>query len=157
MVANKGTLDILEDSGFVCDSSGAAYHGVEPRPLRSRGQGLVQIPVSADPCPRIHLTPIPHARFEYLQTSTLTRSGIDGALALARSILSYQVLHGIPPHLVMLSHPWEYIDHGRTPGPGFDYAGKANISHLREFIRALKKLLDLEPVTMETLAREVGP
>jgi peptidoglycan/xylan/chitin deacetylase (PgdA/CDA1 family) len=157
MVSNVETLDLIERKGFRVDSSGPAYFGVEPAPVRSPRSDIIQIPVSANPRPAFRLRPYPHWQFEFLQTSMLTLRGIEGTTAFIRDLIAYQITNGIEPHAVMLCHPWEFVDHPNHPDRSFAYSCKENISHLRTFLHELGKRFEVEFLTMGELSRGLPP
>jgi peptidoglycan/xylan/chitin deacetylase (PgdA/CDA1 family) len=150
LVADDRALALLDRRGFVVDSSGAAFRGCLPVP--GRRHGVMRIPVSADPRPRIRRRlGIPAwARFDHLNAQAVLRSSLSELLNLCRRILTAQVTLGVPPHLVVLAHPWEFADIG-APGCALD-----NRERLLERLDQLNEQWGFRQVPLSVLATRLA-
>lgn len=156
LVADSETLKLLDEFGFEVDSSAPTYLGVPPEPYHPDGLSLVEIPVSADPRPRPEIFPIPHFRFDSLNMKLLAQRGVDWCVNFVKDIISYQLGRDINPHIVMLTHQWEFAGAQEVPDKSFEYAMGDNLALLRDFLSAVRNEFKVKFVTMEELAKVVA-
>jgi len=157
LVIDMESLRLLDEFGFEVDSSSPSYYGIPPKPYRPNGLSLLEIPVSADPRPWPELVSIPHFRFDYLNTKLLARRGVGWCTNFAANIVSYQAERGIKPHVVMLTHQWEFLGVKNVPGKSFEYARGENVVLLEGFLAKLSEMFKTRFVTMQELAKRVAP
>ncbi|MFB0500169.1 MAG: hypothetical protein ACETWO_02685, partial [Candidatus Hadarchaeaceae archaeon] len=138
-------------------SSAPSYYGVPPKPYHPDGLSLLEVPVSADPRPWPELLPFPHFRFDYLNTKLLVRRGADWCANFVGDIVSYQIERGVKPHVVMLTHQWEFLEIKNIPDKSFEYAKGDNIGLLKEFLTKICQMFKTRFVTMQELAKRVAP
>ena len=151
LVADRNTLSLLPTHGFTLDSSGPAFRGCLP--VATRHKGLLRIPVSADPRPKVRRRwGVPTwARFDHLNAQTVLFSPLPELLSVVQAILHAQDLIGCPRHLVLLAHPWEFANVGRTgcAAENRELLVKrlaALSSHMTMQFRTMSQLLPREPV-----------
>ncbi len=116
LCCDVASLALLRESGFALDSSAPAFRGALP--LVTRERGLIRIPVSASPRPRMRRRyGIPTwARFAILNVSNVIDfTETDLALAVEEILACQEAAGDAQGHLVILSHPWEFVD---LPRPG---------------------------------------
>jgi peptidoglycan/xylan/chitin deacetylase (PgdA/CDA1 family) len=157
LVIDLKSLRLLDELGFEVDSSAPSYYGTPPKPYHPNGLTLLEIPVSADPRPWPELVAIPHFRFDYLNTKLLARRGVGWCTNFVANIVSYQEERGIKPHVVMLTHQWEFLGVGSVPNKTFEYAREENMVLLEEFLAKLSEMFKMRFVTMQELAKRVAP
>jgi peptidoglycan/xylan/chitin deacetylase (PgdA/CDA1 family) len=157
LVIDMESLGLLDELGFLVDSSAPSYYGISPKPYYPSGLSLLEVPVSADPRPWPELVPIPHFRFDYLNMKLLAMRGADWCANFVRDIVSYQTERGIKPHVVMLAHQWEFFGVKNVPGKSFEYAKGKNIDLLEEFITKIREMFKTRFVAMQELAKQVAP
>jgi len=105
------SLALLRSFDFALDSSGPAFRG--DLPLVTRERGLIRIPVSGSPRPRVRRRyGIPTwARFAILNVGNVIDSTEpDLALAVEEILACQEAAGEAQNHLVILSHPWEFVD-----------------------------------------------
>ena len=156
LVSDAQTVQLLVQYGFRIDSSLPSQLGVLPVPqLFGEGGGLVRIPVSADPRPLLSWAfLIPHFTFRACNLKTLTNITNQEFVEFASSIASIQDALGFRPHLVVLSHSWEFFD-PLTGGGQYGYCSPGNFEILRNFLNALSDNFDVKQMSMNGLAREI--
>jgi peptidoglycan/xylan/chitin deacetylase (PgdA/CDA1 family) len=142
LVCDEATLGLLDAAGFRLDSSEAAFRGCLPLPTRWRA--MSRIPVSARPAPTIRrrLGVPTWAAYDLLNMRGLLRLSDEDVLSLARDILAAQDAHGAPRHLVVLGHPWEFVDFGH---PG---CSASNMVRLEERVGLLQERLSARFATL---------
>ncbi len=155
LVANLETLALLDEFGFKVDSSAPAYYGVPPCPSFVGNDSLVEIPVSANPRPRIAFLPLPHLHFDFLNTKLLVQRGVGWSIEFVNFIVNYQISRGVKPHLVMLTHEWEFAGIP-LPSKPLAYAAKNNAQLLSRFILNLKEKYKIKFVTMQKLRKLIS-
>ncbi|TAK26070.1 MAG: hypothetical protein EPO26_01645 [Chloroflexota bacterium] len=133
LVSDDATDRMIADAGFTLDSSAPSFRGALP--LIRRHGSVVEIPVSANPRPRIRRRyGVPTwARYDLLNTPNLLGFSDSELRATIDTILACQDAAGCRRHLVVLAHPWEFADI-RHPG-----CGRENLDRLIErveFVRA---------------------
>lgn len=157
LVIDMESLRLLDELGFVADSSAPSYYGIPPKPYHPNGLSLLEVPVSADPRPWPELAPIPHFRFDYLNTKLLVKRGADWCANFVANIVSYQIERGINPHVVMLTHQWEFLGANNFPSKSFRYVSSENLALLEDFLKKLGKMFKMKFLTMQELAKRVQP
>jgi peptidoglycan/xylan/chitin deacetylase (PgdA/CDA1 family) len=155
LVIDMDSLRLLDEFGFEVDSSAPPYYGIPPKPYHPDDLSLLEIPVSADPRPKPDLLPIPHFRFDYLNTKLLAVRGVDWCANFVRNVLSYQIERDIKPHIVMLTHQWEFAGFRKVPNKSFDYAMVNNEKLLHEFFSVLRRDFKVKFLPMNKLAKVV--
>jgi len=105
---DDNVLHLLDQQGFVLDSAVFVARGAKPV-IQQFGH-LTRIPVSASPVPRlVRRSGIPvFTPYIALNMPTFLTASDENLLTLVGEIVTYQASVGCPPHLVILSHPWEY-------------------------------------------------
>jgi peptidoglycan/xylan/chitin deacetylase (PgdA/CDA1 family) len=156
LVIDGETFKLLEESGFEVDSSAPSYYGVPPKPYHPNDLSLLEIPVSADPRPCLELKPLPHFRFDYLNTKLLGTQGVSRCANFVRDIVAYQLSRGITPHAVMLAHQWEFARLRKIPSKSFDYALMNHEQLLRKFFFVLRKRFKVKFFSIRKLAKVVA-
>jgi len=157
MVADKDTLQLLEESGFVVDSSAPAYYGIPPLPTRPLGEKsrLLSIPITVNPAPRYEIRyGIPFTSYEILNMARLTAGDDAHFLDYVRQVLSFQVGAGVKPHLVFLAHPWEFVEWPGNRRPA--YCSGNNYQLLKQKLSLLEEKYPLKYVGMKEMSREVS-
>ena len=156
LVIDSESLKLLDEFKFEIDSSAPSYYGTPPKPYHPDGLSLLEIPISADPRPRPELAPLPHFRFDYLNTKLLTKRGVDWCINFVRNIASYQIERGIKPHVVMLTHQWEFTKIRKVPNKSFEYTTMDNEKLLHQFFSRLQKRFKVKFLPIKKLARVVA-
>ncbi|MFC2122479.1 DUF2334 domain-containing protein [Bacteroidota bacterium] len=157
LVADKDTLQLLEESGFAVDSSAPSYYGVPPLPTRPLGQGsrLLSIPITVNPAPRYETRyGIPFAAYEILNMARLVAGDDAHFLDYVRQVLSFQAGAGVKPHLVFLAHPWEFMEWPGNRRPA--YCSGNNYQLLKQKLSLLEERYSLKYVGVKELSREVS-
>lgn len=138
MVIDDPTYRALAAQGFLYDSSPSVFRGVSP--LSSQSHGVHVIPVSADPLPHIRFKRgIPTGEFRVFNFYNLYHLSPDEVVAMADRMVRFQLAHGLTPHLVFLSHSWEFVL--------WDHA----YDRLREQFARLQTHFELKGVTFSDL------
>jgi hypothetical protein len=121
LVADRLTLELLCEYGFILDSSEAAFRGCLP--IVTRYKSLVRIPASASPRPRIRRRfGLPTwAPFRLLNLATFVGLPIDELLATIAEIFAVQDSVGVRRHLVVFAHPWEFDELAEYNGSPMNY------------------------------------
>jgi len=157
LVADKDTLQLLEESGFMVDSSAPSYYGIPPLPTRPLGEKsrLLSIPITVNPAPRYETRyGIPFTAYEILNMVRLAAGDDAHFLDYVRQVLSFQAGAGVRPHLVFLAHPWEFME---WPNKGrLDYCSGGNYELLRSKLSLLAERYPLKYMGMKELSREVS-
>jgi len=140
-------MALLQEAGFVLDSSASAFRGCPPEV--SVVGPLARVPVSASPRPVIRRRfGVPTwARYRLLNLATLLFLPAGDLLDLIHEIFAAQATSSIGPHLVVLAHPWEFADVG-SPG-----CGVANYQRLLDRVDFLSAHFDLDVVPLRDLAQ----
>lgn len=155
MTVNKETLSLLNEKGFSIDSSASSHYGVFPKPYRVNDFSLFEIPVSASPVPKFSFSPYPHYRFDFLITRLLGDYGFEKFLKLIENILKFQKSEGVPPHLVMVLHQWEFADIEKTPTQGSKYASRNNYNLMDEMFQKLEEKYKIRYSSLENLKNQI--
>jgi len=157
LVADKDTLQLLEESGFVVDSSAPSYYGVPPLPTRPLGEKsrLLSIPITANPVPRYETRyGIPFTSYEILNMTRLAASDDTHFLDYVRQVFSFQAGAGAKPHLVFLAHPWEFMEWPGNRRPA--YCSSNNYQLLKQKLTLLEERYPLKYVGIKELSRQVS-
>jgi len=153
LAADSSTMLLLLEKGFHVDSSLPAHRGVPPIPQFFGGpEGLIRIPVTAEPTPSLSRKRIfPYYRYRTCNLKSLKEMRNDELLRYVSRIAALQEALGFPPHLVIVSHSWEFlnplIDH-----QDYSYCSPANFEFLHELVRILSENFDEKRVSISTLA-----
>jgi peptidoglycan/xylan/chitin deacetylase (PgdA/CDA1 family) len=144
--ADRKTLELLAQHGFTSDSSPATYLGAVPVPRQRHG--VWQVPVTANPRP-VWDTYL--ARYPELTMGNLVHMSPEQLMTTIAMALHLQLESGmkLPPHLVLLAHPWEF-----EPTPGVPYASTANWDHLDHVARIIADMYPAMFVTMSELVAQ---
>jgi len=157
LVANADTLRLLEEHGFLVDSSAPVYRGTLPLPARSLGPSspILSIPITASPVPRIHLRYLlPFTAYEVFNMAWLATTSDQQLLDFVAEVVSFQIQNGTKPHLVFLAHPWEFRE--CTGEKRLGYCSEDNYELLRRKMQLLKGRYQLQYVGMKELAHMLG-
>ncbi len=156
MAADEETLKILDEKGFEVDSSAPSQLGVFPKPCFHSDLSLVEIPISADPNPKLKFSPFPHARFDWLNTKLMSSLGGEKSLDFMGKILRLQAGKGVTPHLVLLLHQWEFLNPPKGVEERFEYAGEENVELLSEVANGLEERYSIEYLSMRRLREKIS-
>ncbi len=154
LVADTDTLQLLEEQGFLVDSSAPSYYGTPPLPTRPLGitSALLSIPITTAPGPRIRTRYLlPFAAYEVFNMAWLATTSDSQFLSYAGEVLSFQISAGTKPHLVFMAHPWEFREW--TGGKGYDYCSKDNYELLHQKLQLIKERYQLQYVCLKELAQ----
>ncbi|MBU2536706.1 MAG: polysaccharide deacetylase family protein [Chloroflexota bacterium] len=154
LVADTDTLQLLEEQGFLVDSSAPSYYGIPPLPARPLGSAstLLSIPITAAPDPRIRTRYLlPFVAYEVFNMAWLAITNDHHLLGYVDEVMSFQINAGTKPHLVFLAHPWEFREW--TEKKGYDYCSKDNYELLRRKLQLLKERYQLRYVCLKELAQ----
>ncbi len=157
LVADTDTLRLLQENGFLVDSSAPAYRGALPLPARLLGPAspLLSIPITAAPIPRVRLRYLlPFTAYEVFNMAWLATTSDQQMLAYVAEVVAFQIRNGTQPHLVFLAHPWEFRE----------WAGREELSYcsgdkyglLRRKMQLLKERYQLKYAGMKELAQMLG-
>jgi peptidoglycan/xylan/chitin deacetylase (PgdA/CDA1 family) len=143
--ADWKTLKLLAHNGFTSDSSAPSYLGAIPVPRKLHG--IWQVPVSANPRPEWNLH---GARYHELSMGTMLNMSAEQIMATISIAVHLQQLHRtqMPPHLVLLAHPWEF-----EATPGVPHASDANWEHLDQIVNMIMAVYPAVFITMSGLIR----
>jgi len=153
LTADTSTMLMLLEKGFHVDSSLPAHRGVLPVPQFFGGpKGLVRIPVTVEPTPLLSRKCIfPYYRYRACNLKSLKEMRNDELLQYVSRISALQEALGFPPHLIILSHSWEFlnptIDH-----QDYSYCSPANFEFLRNLDRILSENFNVKRVSISALA-----
>ena len=152
LVIDTSTMRLLLEKGFHVDSSLPSHKGVLPIPRFLGGSGgLVSIPVTADPRPSLSLRGIfPYYKYLVLNLKNLKEIDKDGLRERISLIVALQEALGFLPHIVVLSHSWEFS------GPlikhrDYSYCSIKNFEFRNRLFHLLSENFVLRPVSMATL------
>lgn len=154
LTADNSTIELLGENGFQVDSSLPSHRGVLPVPQFPGGlKGIVRIPVTADPIPFLaRKSFLPYCRFRVCNLKNLKEITLNGILDIASRIISIQELLGCLPHLVVLSHSWEFST-PLTNDPKYGYCSVTNYEFLREVTNWLRQHFKVRFVSMSDLGK----
>lgn len=156
MVIDKMSLQLLGDYGFKIDSSAQSYKGIMP--FISKINGLLEVPVSVDPIPKMKLMYcIPYSHYFAFNMKNLVDMSNNEFLEYVQRILSIQNLYNQNQHLVFLAHAWEFTEHPRASRK-YRYCTDKNFELLFDRINSINdnydvryfKMKDLLAVSQET-------
>lgn len=138
------SLRLLAQHGFTSDSSAATYLGA--RPISTR-RDLWRIPVTAHPRPEGHPA---RARYPEFALGNLLQMSKRQRLETVAAALCLQQRQGflLPPHIVILAHPWEFETTAGVP-----YASTANFERLRGVLGELSEVYELRFRSISDLAQ----
>ncbi len=157
LVADTDTLRLLQEHGFMVDSSAPAYRGALPLPARPPGPAstLLSISITAAPTPRVRLRYLlPFTAYEVLNMSWLAAASDQHLLEYVAEIVSFQMDNGTKPHLVFLAHPWEFREW--TGREKLGYCSRDNYKLLHRRMQSLQARYQLQYVGMKELAQTLG-
>jgi len=153
LVADESTMNLLVEEGFRVDSSLPSHRGVLPVPQSFGGLGgLVRIPVTADPTPSLSRKGVlPYYRFRTCSLRSLREMERGELLQYVSRVITLQEALGFPPHIVILSHSWEFLNPnvGRAPP---DYCCPENFEFLRHLDSTLSSKFNVRHMSMSALA-----
>ena len=149
-VINREVLNLLRKFDFIIDSSATSYLGVFPLPKNLNG--LISIPVSANPVPKISVRKmIPYCYYEIFTAETVLSFSRKELLDFITTITSFQKTHNCKPHLVFIAHPWEFVMFGGDRS----YSSPKNYKLLKKIFSTLEKNCKVEYVTMKQLSKKL--
>jgi len=154
LVADADTLQLLEEQGFLVDSSAPSYYGIPPLPTRPLGSAstLLSIPITAAPGPRIRTRYLlPFAAYEVFNMAWLATASDHNFLNYIDEVMSFQISAGVKPHLVFLAHPWEFREW--TGKERLNYCSSDNYELLHRKLQLLKERYQLKYVCLKELAQ----
>lgn len=137
MVADKKTIEILNNFGFKVDSSAPAYRGCLP--IINKRNGLAEIPVSVNPIQKIKLGFGVKSEYEVFNMKNLSKMSNDYLLGYVSKIIRIQKALGQKPYLVFLAHPWEFYENKHEK-----YCSQKNYEKLEETVMFLKQHFNLK-------------
>ncbi|HEY83024.1 MAG TPA: hypothetical protein G4O01_07055 [Dehalococcoidia bacterium] len=157
LVADMDTLRLLEEHSFSVDSSAPSYYGVPPMPTKPLGatSRLLSIPLTASPIPRFQMRYLlPFTSYEVFNMFQLATSDDNHLLSYVKEVLAFQMGIGVRPHLVFLTHPWEFKE---WPGrKRLGYCSSSNYELLKRKFSLLEEKYQLRYVSMKELAQLVS-
>ena len=143
----------VANAGFLVDSSlqnqlfgylSTPTHIDPGKPLaRSRDPvpRLIEIPVSVDPRPRLRS----HHPYGWLEQGRQAQSVLD-------RIVAASAVAGVAPTLVLLVHPWEFVE--GFPSPFGQVRGTARTERFEQFLVSVREIVPIRSITMGTFASE---
>jgi peptidoglycan/xylan/chitin deacetylase (PgdA/CDA1 family) len=140
------TLRLLSSSGFSSDSSPASYRGVLPLPRHEAG--LWRIPVTARPYPMVLAKGLQFLYYPELTVANLDPVRREVTDSIVSTAVHLQQTAGVPPHLVLLMHPWEFLRNPRIP-----HAGEENYERLVQWLDGLAQAYTLRLNTVSRFVR----
>ncbi|MBI2453284.1 polysaccharide deacetylase family protein [Candidatus Peregrinibacteria bacterium] len=154
MVIDKETYQILGENDFIIDSSPSSFLGVKPLPKIFKNTKI--IPVTSDPKPHFRLKKgiIPFADFQVLNLHNILRMPDDYLVKYVKRVISYQSSYNVFPHVVFLTHPWEFKKATRSE-KCFEYCSETNYERLGEKLKVLTKKFDISFLNMMDLAKSI--
>ena len=146
--ADRHTLKLLRERGFTSDSSPASYLGAIPVPRQS--DGLWRIPVTAHPRPEWHRR---GARYHELTLAAMSSMSDAEIMATVSIAVDLQRRRGspMPPHVVLLAHPWEF-----ELTAGVSYASEANWDRLARIVETIGAAFPPRAITVSDLVTTVS-
>jgi len=157
LVVDEDTLRLLEECGFVVDSSAPSYYGVPPVPSKplSAASKLLSIPITSNPSPCLQTRYfVPFTCYEVFNMARLATTDDSHFLNYVSEVLTFQVGVGARPHLVFLAHPWEFKGWADKRKPG--YCSSHNCELLSRKLSLLKERYRLSYVSMKELSQLVS-
>ena len=157
LVADQDTLRLLEEHGFIVDSSAPSYYGVAPAPTRLLGvtSNLLSIPITVNPDPCFQTRYfVPFTFYEVFNMARLATSDDSHFIKYVGKVLAFQVTAGVSPHLVFLAHPWEFKEWTDKRRPS--YCSSHNYDLLNRKFSLLEERYQLRYVSMKELSRSVS-
>jgi len=153
LVADDSTIRLLVANGFGVDSSLPSHRGVLPVPQFVGGaDGLVRIPVSVDPVPSLaRRTVFPYYRFRVCNLKTLKEMDRKEFLEYTTRIATLQEALGFPPHLVLLSHSWEFSE-PLSDRKDYSYRSISNFEFINDLLCFLSKNFSVKQTSITKLA-----
>lgn len=157
LVADMSTVHLLAEEGFRVDSSLPSHRGVLPVPqFFGRLGGLVRIPVTADPIPSLSRKGLlPYYRYRTCSLKGLREMSKEELLQYVSRIVTLQETLGFPPHILSLSHSWEFLN-PLLSNSGYDYCCPENFEFLRDLDCMLFDKFNVRHVSMSALAEMLG-
>jgi hypothetical protein len=152
LVADESTLKLLESNGFQVDSSLPSHRGVAPIPQFPNGpSGIIRIPVSVEPTPLLDSKSfIPYYRFRVCNLKTAKQMRGEKLLDCVTRIAMCQEAFGFLPHLVMLSHSWEFFP-PLVENRDYAYCSATNFELLDSVVNSLSESFAVKRVSMSDL------
>jgi peptidoglycan/xylan/chitin deacetylase (PgdA/CDA1 family) len=153
LVADESTMNLLVEEGFRVDSSLPSHTGVLPVPQFFGKLGkLVRIPVTADPTPSLSRKGVlPYYRFRACSLRSLMEMEKDELLRYVSRIVTLQEALGFPPHIVIISHSWEFLN-SNVGRPSQNYCRPENFEFLQDLDRMLSCKFNMRHMSMSALA-----
>ena len=155
LVTDASTLRLLLEKGFRVDSSLPSHKGALPIPQFFGGpEGLVSVPVSADPVPSLSRKGIlPYYRYVVCNLKNLKESRKEEILRHISRIMGLQQALGVPPHMVILCHSWEFFNPAIND-QDYAYCSPENSQFLRNLNRIISERFSVRRVSMSTLGEQ---
>lgn len=155
LVADTATLRLLVENGFRVDSSLPSHRGVLPVPQSFGGpEGLIRVPVTADPVPSLSCKAgLPYYRYHVCNLKSLREMKEEELLQRISRIAGLQQALGFEPHIVILSHSWEFFN-APTNHEDYSHCSPANFEFLQKLDLILSKKFGVRHVSTSTLAEE---
>lgn len=152
LAADKSTMRLLVAKGFQVDSSLPSHKGVLPVPQLFGGpEGLIRIPVTAEPTPSLSRRRFfPYYGYRVCNLKSLKEMGNE-LLQYVSRIVALQEALGFLPHLVILSHSWEFLNPS-IEHQDYGYCSPANFEFLHNLVRILSENFDVKRVSIGSLA-----
>ena len=102
---------------------------------------LIEVPVSVDPRPRLRS----HHPYGSVERGPRTRSVLE-------RIIAASMLAGVAPTLVLLVHPWEFVE--GFPSPFGQMRGTARVERFEQFLDVVGEIAPVRSIPMGTIASE---
>jgi peptidoglycan/xylan/chitin deacetylase (PgdA/CDA1 family) len=153
MILNYETSVLLKELGFSVDSSFPSYMGFHP-PLLLFSDRLVpvSIPITSSPFPSFSFKYlVPYAKYNLLNMNTLRRLSDEELVDLVETVLRFEHFLGVSPHIVFLSHSWDYLNKGSSQK--FWYCSESNFEFLFKRFSLIEEKLPIKFVTMRQLSK----
>lgn len=143
----------VANAGFLVDSSlqnhlfgylSAPTHLDPGKPLaRSKDTvpQLIEVPVSVDPRPGLRS----HHPYGFVERDPRTRSVLERIIATSARA-------GVAPTLVLLVHPWEFVE--GFPSPFGQMRGTARMERFEQFLDVVGEIAPVRSIPMGTIASE---
>jgi len=153
LVVDTSTLGLLVKNGFCVDSSLPSHRGVLPIPqFFDEAESLVRIPVTSDPIPLLtRKGALPYYRYTVFNLKTLAEMRRERLLKHLSRIVALQEALGFSPHIVILSHSWEFSNPVAENG-NYGYCSPRNFEVIQFLDSTFSEAFSVKHATISALA-----
>lgn len=158
LVLDREFRSLLWRHGFRVDSSASSMKGERPvvRWLYGpRENGLVSVPVTSAIVPSVgRVGVLPYSSFKMFTLQNVLRMTSSELVTYVEDVCRYQLVRGQCPHLVLLAHPWEFVDPPHDAPAGLGWLGAENFERLEQKVNVLRTALRIRFSTLSDLASQ---